>query len=285
MTVVTGASGKLGNAVAKHLLDKVPSADLVAASRDPETLEELADRGVAVRRCDFSDSDTLGAAFAGANEVLIISVDKLGEEARDLHRQAIRACAHARVGRIFYTSHAGAAPDSPFAPASQHYATEGDLAAAGPQYTALRHGFYAESCMMMIGEDLKAGTLRVPEDGPVAWTAREDLAEGAAALLSGSRTFDGATPPLTAAHAVTMADIAEFASEITGRQIRHETISDEEWKAARIAAGVPELYAEMLLGTFRAARQGDFAATDPLLGELLGRQPTSMRDFLRGAPT
>jgi NAD(P)H dehydrogenase (quinone) len=35
-----------------------------------------------------------------------------------------------------------------------------------------------------------------------------------------------------------------------------------------------------MLGTFIAAREGRFAATDPLLGELLGREPRTVRDLL-----
>ena len=283
MIVITGASGKLGHAIADHALRRVPSARLAAASRKPEDLDDLTNRGMDVHACDFADPESLGAAFADADKVLIVSVDKLGDEARTLHRNAIAACARAGVGRIFYTSHAGAKPVSSFAPASQHHATEADLAAAGPSFTALRHGFYAESCMAMIGNDLKAGTLRVPEDGPIAWTVRADLAEADAALLCSAETIDGPTPPLTATSAITMAEIAQIASKITGRSIRHEIVSDEEWKDARIAAGLPEPYAEMLLGAFQAARDGDFAATDPLLGELLNRKPTSMREYLRGA--
>jgi NAD(P)H dehydrogenase (quinone) len=40
--------------------------------------------------------------------------------------------------------------------------------------------------------------------------------------------------------------------------------------------------ARYLLGTFHAAREGRFADTDPLLGELLGRQPRTVRDLLAG---
>jgi len=36
----------------------------------------------------------------------------------------------------------------------------------------------------------------------------------------------------------------------------------------------------MLLGFFQAARQGAFAGVDPLLGELLGRTPRTVRDLL-----
>ena len=132
----------------------------------------------------------------------------------------------------------------------------------------------------MVGDGLKAGELRVPEDGPVSWTSGDDLAEADAAILAGNGAMDGITPPLTTAKAVTMAEIAAVASEVSGREVGHVTVTDDAWRDARVSAGMPPFYADMLLGTFRAARRGDFAAVDPALGKLLGRPPRSLRDVL-----
>ena len=57
-------------------------------------------------------------------------------------------------------------------------------------------------------------------------------------------------------------------------------MDDEEWVAGQVAYGSPEPMARMLLGFFQAARQGAFAGVDPLLGELLGRIPRTVRDLL-----
>ncbi len=280
MIVVTGATGQLGRGVVDALLARRPARDIVASVRDRGNATDIAKRGVDVRRGDFADPASLTTAFAGADQVLLISADKLGDEALLLHRNAIAVARESGVRRLLYTSHMGARHGSPFAPADQHARTEDDLAASGLAYTALRHGFYAESCLQMIGDGLKAGELRVPEDGPVSWTARADLAEADAAILSETSQTDGITPPLTAAAAVTMADVAAIASEVSGREIRHVTVTDDAWRDARVSAGVPAFYADLLLGTFRAARHGDFAAVDPTLGELLGRPPRSLRDIL-----
>jgi NAD(P)H dehydrogenase (quinone) len=40
-----------------------------------------------------------------------------------------------------------------------------------------------------------------------------------------------------------------------------------------------------LLGFYRAARQNYFAGTDPLLAELLAREPRTARDLLAQTPT
>lgn len=283
MIVITGASGKLGRGVVERLLGLASVGTIVASVRDPGKAADLAGRGVEVRTGDFAKPDTLKSAFQGADQVLIVSADKLGEEALQLHRAAISAARDAGAERILYTSHMGARAGSPFLPADQHAHTEADLAASGTAYTSLRHGFYAESCLHMIGDGLRSGDLRTPEDGPISWTARDDLAEADAAILATHGDWNGITAPLTAATAITMAEIATIASETYGREVRHTCVTDEEWREFKIAGGMPAMYADLLLGTFRAARRGDFAATDPSLGALLGRPPKTMRQLLTSA--
>ena len=285
MIVVTGAAGQLGRKVTVDLAKLVDPHRIGVSVREPAQARDLVDGGIRVRRGDFDDPASLANAFEGTDQVLIVSANKLGEEARRLHLNAIAAARAAGARRILYTSHMGARAGSPFAPADQHAATEDELARAGVPFTSLRHGFYAESCLLIVGDSLRQGDLRVPEDGPVSWTARADLAEGDAAVLAGQTQFDGISPPLTATTAITMAELAVIASEVTGREVRHTTVTDDEWRSAKVAAGMPEFYAEMLLGTFRAARRGDFAGTSPALGGLLRREPLGMREMLARSAT
>jgi len=280
MIVVTGATGQLGADIMQHLLRTIPASQLVASVQDPGKATALAERGVLVRAGDFARPEGLPAAFAGATQVLIISVNKLGEEARRLHLAAMEAARAAGARRILYTSHQGARTDSFFEPALNHAASEAMLAEQGVAFTSLRHGFYAESALHMLGHGLQEGVIRAPEDGPVSWTTRADLAEADALLLAQEGRLDGITPPLTALEAVTLDEVAAIASEVAGREIKRVTISDDEWRQATIARGVPAPMAEMLLGTYRSARRGDFAAVDPTLATLLGRPPQTMRDVL-----
>jgi NAD(P)H dehydrogenase (quinone) len=113
----------------------------------------------------------------------------------------------------------------------------------------------------------------------VSWTERGDEAEAAAVILAGERHFDGPVT-LTASAAVTFDEIAGIASELTGRDIRRVVVGDEQWVAEQVAHGTPEFMARFMLGTFQAAREGRFAGVDPLLGDLLGRQPRTVRDLL-----
>ena len=277
MIVVTGANGQLGRAVVEGLLTRLPADRIVASVRDPAKAAALAEKGVHVRAGDFAKPDGLAAAFAGAAQVLVVSPDQLGEQGRRLSQTAIEAARAAGARRVLYTSHMGTHADSPF---SDHAAIEGFLAGAGMPFTSLRHGFYAESAFYLMGHGFDAGEIRAPEDGPVSWTARVDLAEADAIVLTEEGRLDGITPALTAPEAFTMADLAAIASELTGREIKRVVVSDEKWREATVAQGVPAPMAELLLGAYRASRRGDFAAIDPTLETLLGRRPKTMRDVL-----
>jgi NAD(P)H dehydrogenase (quinone) len=118
----------------------------------------------------------------------------------------------------------------------------------------------------LLGQALSTGEIVGPEDGPVSWTAHDDLAEAAAAILAGEAVFDGPTPPLTGPEALDLADVAAILSDLTGRTIRRVVVADE-------AAGLPELS----LGIFRAARRGEFATTGPELKNLIGHPATPIR--------
>lgn len=164
-----------------------------------------------------------------------------------------------------------------------HAGTEEELRESGVAFTFLRNGFYASPTpMMMLGNALETGELAAPEDGPVAWTTRADLAEAAAIILT-REGIDGPTPALTASETVDAAGIAAIASELTGRQIRRVVVPDDEYRDGMVANGVPEPQADMFLGLFAASRQGEFAPADPTLSRLLGHEPTPLRDVLKQA--
>jgi NAD(P)H dehydrogenase (quinone) len=279
MIVITGATGALNGATVDQLLQRLPAAEIAVAVRDVTRAQRFAERGVEVRRGDYADPASLPGAFAGADQLLLVSSSDPAADAVGLHRAAIEAAVTAGVGRILYTSHQGAAPDTPFSAGRDHAATEQLLAGSGVPWTSLRNGFYAHSLTWLTGPWRETGVIAVPADGPVSWTAREDAAEAAAVVLASNGGYDGPRT-LTAGAAPTFAEIAAIASELTGRTIDRVVVDEDEWVADQVAAGQPEFVARFLLGMYQAADQGFFAGVDPLLGELLGREPRSVRDLL-----
>ena len=282
MIIVTGANGQLGRQIVDRLLTRLPADQVGVSVRDPGKARALADRGVRVRQGDFTDAASLAHAFAGASQVLLVSVDKMGEDGVKQHQAAIDGAVTAGVRRILYTSQMGASASSRFQACRDHAATEEALGACGVPFTALRNGFHAASAALLLGHAVRSGVIALPADGPVCWTAHADLADAAAAILADEGRFDGPTPPLTAARALDFAGIAGIVGEITGRTIARTTVPDDEFRGQLTAGGVPAAMADQLLGIFAASRAGEFSAADPTLATLLGREPTPLSTALAG---
>jgi uncharacterized protein YbjT (DUF2867 family) len=281
MIIVTGATGLLGRQIVEQLLTRVPADQVGLSVRDPKKAQAFADHGVRVRQGSFTDAGSLAHAFEGATQVLIVSVDKMGDEAVRQHRAAIDGAVAAGARRILYTSHMGASASSHFQPCRDHAATEEALRACGVPFTSLRNGFYAASAVQFLGHAMQSGEVVLPADGPVSWTAHADLAAAAAAILADEGRFEGPTPSLTAAQALTFDGIARIATDITGRTITRTTASDDQFRDHLVGRGVPAEAADQLLGVFVASRAAEFAAVDPTLARLLGREPTAVGTVLR----
>ncbi|MBW8089984.1 NAD(P)H-binding protein [Streptomyces hygroscopicus subsp. hygroscopicus] len=278
MIVVTGATGGLGGATVEHLLHRIPADQIGVSVRDAAKAQHFADRGVRVRQGSYEDPAALRDSFAGAEQVLLVSGNDPAADMVSLHRNAIDAAVAAGTRRILYTSQQGAVPGNPYRPSDIHIATEAILAGSGVAWTALRNGAYGP-LDQVLGPWRRTGEIAQPEDGPVPYTDRADIAEATAVILAGDRSFDGPVT-LTAPTAVTFDDVATIASDLTGRTIKRIVLDDEQWVSEQITIGVPEQLARLMLTWYQAARAGYFAEADPLLAELLGREPRTATDRL-----
>jgi NAD(P)H dehydrogenase (quinone) len=189
----------------------------------------------------------------------------------------------AGVGRILYTSQMGAAHDSRFEACRDHARTEDLPRATGLPWTALRNGFYAASALRFLERARHTGDIALPADGPVAWTGHDDLAEATAAILTDERRFEGPTPPLTGPAALDFDAVAEIATRTGGWPFTRTLVPDHAAREQALAHGAPAPIADLMLSIFAAARNGEFAAVDPTLAELIGREPADFRALLEHA--
>ncbi|MFE5403137.1 SDR family oxidoreductase [Streptomyces sp. NPDC056580] len=283
MIIVTGATGKLGRRIVERLLERVPADRVGVSVRDPLKARDLADRGVRVRKGSFDDPASLVHAFEKAEQLLLVSLDRTGEECVTGHRTAVDAALTARVGRILYTSQMGAAHDSRFQACRDHARTEDMLRATGLPWTALRNGFYAASALQFLEPARLTGRIALPADGPVAWTGHDDLADATAAILAEEGRFEGPTPPLTGAAALDFGAVAEMASQATGRPFVRTVVPDDAFREQALERGAPAPIADLMLSIFAAARKGEFTAVDSTLAELIGREPATFGTLLERA--
>ncbi|MBS1183813.1 MAG: dehydrogenase (quinone), partial [Proteobacteria bacterium] len=241
--LVTGGAGKLGGSVVTLLLDEfgIDPADLVAGTRNPDKLADLAARGVTIRTLDFDKPETLAAALAGVDRLLLVSTDAIGSRLAG-QKTAVAAAKAAGVKGIVYTS----APDPhgdnhPLLFAGDHAGTETAIFDSGLAYRILRNNWYQENLMRSLPAVLKSGTWYTSEKPgtQVAYVAHEDCARAAAAALVRPWNDDRAIYDITGGEALTLEELAALASKTLGKPINVVRLSPETLASNLKTAGLP----------------------------------------------
>jgi NAD(P)H dehydrogenase (quinone) len=277
--IVTGASGQLGRQVIENLI-AAGASPIIAISRSPEKLAELADKGVDVRKGDFNVPASLTAAFSGGKRLLIISTDDLEPGKRlEAHKNAVAAAAKEGITHIVYTSLTNPVEESPITFSKDHSDTEALIKDTGVSYTILRNNLYTDLVLMGGGQSIAIGQhFAAAAEGTTGYVTRADCARAAAAALmqeTGSSVLD-----ITGPAAITQSDVAAILSEISGKDIPYIPISTDELVQGMIGAGLPEPMAKVFASFDEAMAKNYLSVASDDLEKLTGQAGQSARDFL-----
>ena len=281
MTIaVTGATGPFGRHAIESLLDRgVPADQIVAIGRDQAKLDQLRKLGVTVRRADYGDPGSLLAAFAGVDRLLFVSGSEVGQRIPQ-HQAVVDAAQEAGVGLVVYTS-APKADTSDMVLAEEHLATERALIASGVPYVFLRNGWYVENYTDRLPVFLEHGLIGAAGDGLISVATRADLAEAAAAVLTGDG-HQGRVYEL-GGQSFTLAVLAAEIARQSGRDVRYTDLAEDAYAKALEDAGLPAPAPAVLADSDRAASQGALYVKGNDLEQLLGRPVTPWPEVVRAA--
>ncbi|WP_248923961.1 SDR family oxidoreductase [Paenibacillus hamazuiensis] len=277
--LVTGATGKLGSKVVEALLKTVPASQLAVSVRNPEKAESLRARGVDVRQGDFDRPETLDAAFAGIDRILIISADGDNETRIRQHTNAVEAAARAKVSFIAYTS-VGNASDSKLFLAPPHQAAEKAILNTGIPYSFLRNNWYLENETASIQAVLAgAPWITSAGSGKVGWALQQEYAEAAAAVLTGSGHEN--TIYELSGKLLTQEELASALGAVLGKEVPVQQVDDAAYAEIMKNAGVPDFVIPILVGIQQGIREGTLEIESSDFEKLLGRPLTPIHEALR----
>ena len=143
------------------------------------------------------------------------------------------------------------------------------------------------------------GVIRGPAgEGCVAWVTRDDIAEVAVAVLTGSG-HEGCTYDVTGPEALTLAETAEQLSIVTGREISYQAQTQhearalrnasrlDEWEANRRAltgSGITDYEVDVWISHYLQMATGELATISDTVPSLTGHQAQTLADYLHKHP-
>lgn len=280
--LVTGASGHFGRIAVEELLAR-GATRVIAGTRDPAKLQDLAAKGVEVRQLDFDAPETLATALAGVERILIVSTDAVGRRATQ-QKAIVDAAKAAGVKHIVYTSAPAARPDADAGLAPEHFWTEVEIAASGLDFTILRNHMYAENTLADAAHVVSSGKLfGLIGDRGTSYVTRADAAKTAAGALldAEGKTVEDVTGPAP----ITNVERAALFAKLTGKPVEVVAITPPQLQQGMVAAGLPEGFAGALVAFQRDAVTGHHGVVTDTVERYTGHKPTTFADFISANKT
>lgn len=260
MYVISGATGRIGSAVADLLLDAGHAVRVVV--RRPEAAADWTTRGAQAAVLDLRDAPRLTEALDGATAFFAmmpfdLSVPDLDQYAEDVAQSVSTAVRDSGVGHTVMLSSGGADLAGGTGPILGLHRMEEALALTGTVVTALRPGHFQEKFEDVLGSVLNEGVFPVfasSADTPLPMVATRDIAHIAVQeLLADARSSEAVD---IIGPEYTERQVATSLSNALGRPLTVAPIPEAGWESALVEAGYSPHVAQSLVDLFRADERG-----------------------------
>lgn len=261
-TLVLGATGKTGRRVAQRLTDRGMRVRLGSRAGSPPF--------------DWNDRSTWGPVVDGVSRAYMSyfpdiavpgAVETLGTFADLAVRQG--------VSRLVLLAGRGEA---------EAERAEEAVRDSGADLTIVRATWFAQNFSEGFMRDaILSGVLALPAgDTPEPFVDADDIADVALAALTDDRHI-GRLYELTGPRALTFAEAVAEISRASGRDVRYQPVSLDEFATAMSAQGLPADVVGLVRYLFSEVLDGRNSHTTDGVQRALGRTPRDFRDYARDA--
>ncbi|SHE95565.1 NAD(P)H-binding protein [Streptoalloteichus hindustanus] len=268
--LVTGASGNTGRPLVRLLREQ--GAWVRAATRHAASPE--ADEHV---RFDWTDSSTHESALRDVDRIYLVAPVGVAEP-EPLVQPFLALARRAGVRRVVVLSSSAIRDGDPGMGRLNHLART-----MFPEWTVLRPSWFMQN---FVGDHPVAHGIRAENqivtatgDGRVGFVDAADIAAVAVRALL-DEVPHNTEHLITGPEALSYTEVAALATELTGREVRHLSVSTMDFADRLVAAGYPAEFASVLAGLDEEIRQGSEDRTTDTVLRVTGRTPRSLRAFL-----
>lgn len=273
--LVTGATGNVGSEVVRGL--RSLGLPVRAAVRRPERVGEVPDGLVEYVPFDFARPETYGPALRGVQKVFLVRPPQISNTKRYIN-PFIDAAGTAGIRHVVLLSLLGAEKN----PVVPHRRIEDYLRSSGLPTTFLCPSFFMQNLSTVHRGDIRdRGEIFVPAgNGSTSFIDARDVAAVAVKTLA-EPGHEGRAYPLTGSEALDYYAVAEAFTEVLGRRVVYPDPSVPRFVRRMLGRGMPVGFVLVMTAIYTTARLGFAGTVTPDTARLLGRPPTTVREFVR----
>jgi uncharacterized protein YbjT (DUF2867 family) len=263
--LVTGATGHVGPELISILLERGHAVRAVVRDRAAPL-----DRDAEAFVGDLNAAETLRPALAGVDGVFLLS----GYDDAGLVRE-LRSAGVSRVALL--SSGAAASGDLSNAVAAYHVRSERALEQSGIPATLLRPNSFMSNALRWLPQIESGAPIREAfSDVPIATNDPRDIAAVAAVGLLADEP-ESCAHRITGPEALRAAERVAILSEVLGRELTFEPLSNEEARR-QMSASMPDAYVDAFFDFFVEGSL-DETTVLPTVEAVTGRPPRTFRQW------
>lgn len=275
---ISGAGGQLGRSVLRALNRRAGKHVIVAITRQPDQLDEQ----VEARHGDYDKPETLAAAYAGLDRLLIIPSPDFRPGVRSAQgRLAVDAAVAEGVDHIFLLSATGTRMRPEPAVGAAYWISERQLlSSTAKAWTILRANYFAETFAEQASMAAQIGHVPGIAENRVAFVSREDVAEACAAALA-TDGHEGAIYNLSGPDRVSGAERAALIAKHIGQPVAFTTMTMSALRDAMAGAQLPSFIIDAVVSMQVAQADGAYDVVTGDVEKLTGHSPQSLPEVFR----
>lgn len=263
MIVITTPTGHNGSKVLEQLLKTNEKLRVIA--RDADKLPDEAKARVEIVEGSLDDPKILSKAYKDADALFFVippsfQYDDVNEYYQSFAKPTCAAIDERQVKRVVFVSGTSLGSDENAGPMWASFLVEKELEKTGAATRILHCGTYMENLLAMIEPMKSKGQFSnaVPADLKYPWVAAQDNAAAAVRLLLDETWTGHGSVGVLGPEDMSQGDAAGIMSEVLGKKIRYQEISDEELKARMKKNGASEAGAQALAELCDSIKRGTF---------------------------
>ncbi|HDS00670.1 MAG TPA: SDR family NAD(P)-dependent oxidoreductase [candidate division Zixibacteria bacterium] len=283
MILVTGATGKIGSRLAKHLMESGNRIRVV--SRSEEKIEDFKKKGAEPAVGNLLDRDFCLRAFDGCGRAfLLVQGDPASgrhyEEEVQIGKNYAEALRTTDIEHAIFISSLGVEKGTGSALIDSKIQIEADLKDTGIPVTVIRPGNFLENMYNFFETISSAGFFTYPMPGniKIPHVSVDDIAEIAfKAFRRGPNGWEIIDMP---GIEYSFFDIAMEISEKLNRMIKYMRVSDDQFREVFTGFGISDKFCDDYLAMFRYFEEGDFNYDPQSMPSEFDYSPKTLEEFV-----
>lgn len=266
--LIVGASGQVGSGVARFLREAGHSVRSTTG-KAPQSPDQV--------QVDLLTGKGLDEAFKGVQRAFFMSPGGYTDQYQVLS-PLIRKAKEAGLEKVVLMTAIGVEAND----AAPFRRAEVELEKSGLAYNIIRPSWFMQNFATYWLHDIRThGAIRLPAgSGKNAFIDSRDIAETAAALLSGDR-FANQAFTLTGPKSLDHGEVAGILSAATGKAIGYQDIPVADFKKGLLAAGLSEAYTDLLVLLIGFLKEGYVANATDAVQTILNRPPRTLEAYAK----